>query len=82
MFGLGKVTCELCKARVSKREARRGQDARRASVCGGCYAGWEKAGRNCAKCGTRVVGMQDVGIFVEGSGLGHADCGGARLLRA
>ena len=81
MLGLGKVTCELCTTRVSRRDARRGQDSRGACVCGGCYAGWEKSGRTCVKCDTRVVGMQDVGIFFERKGLGHADCGGARLLR-
>jgi hypothetical protein len=82
MLGLGKVTCALCQGRVSRREARRGQDARRACVCGSCYTGWEKSGKSCAKCGTRVAGMQDVGIFVDPHGLGHSDCGGARLLRA
>jgi len=53
MFRLGKVTCELCKSRVPKRQARRGQDARGACVCGACYALWEKAGRKCVECGTR-----------------------------
>ena len=82
MLGLGKVTCDLCQERVSKRKARRGQDPRRACVCDSCYAGWEKSGRSCAKCTTRVAGMQDVGIFADPKGLGHSDCGGARLLRA
>jgi len=82
MFGLGKVTCELCKSRVSKRQARRGQDAQRACVCGPCYAQWEKAGRKCVECGASVRGMQDVGIIVARKGLGHSDCGGARLLYA
>ena len=82
MFGLGKVTCELCRSRVSKRQARRGQDAQGACVCGPCYVQWEKAGRKCVECGTWVRGMQDVGIIVARKGLGHSDCGGARLLYA
>jgi hypothetical protein len=82
MFRFGKVTCELCKSRVPKRHARRGQDAQGACVCGACYAQWEKAGRKCVECGTSVRGMQDVGIIVARKGLGHSDCGGARLLFA
>ena len=82
MLGLGKVTCEFCKTRVSKRRARRGQDARRACICDGCYGLWEKSGRRCPGCKTEVRGVQDVGIFVDARELGHSDCGGARLLRA
>lgn len=82
MLGFGKVTCELCHARVSKRQARRGQDAHGACVCGVCYAQWDKDGRRCVECGTSVRGMQDVGIFASRKGLGHSDCGGARLLFA
>jgi len=51
-------------------------------VCSPCYAQWEKAGRKCVACGTSVRGMQDVGIIVAHKGLGHSDCGGARLLYA
>jgi hypothetical protein len=82
MFGFGKVTCELCRSRASKRQARRGQDAHGARVCGACYTQWDKAGRKCVECGTPVRGLQDVGIFVARKGLGHSDCGGARLLYA
>jgi hypothetical protein len=82
MFGLGKVTCEFCKLRVPRRQAPRGQDARRASVCDKCYGAWEKSGKKCGECKTDVRGMQDVGIFSDARRLGHADCGGARLLRA
>ena len=35
-----------------------------------------------AVCDAAVRGMQDVGLFVDRTGLGHADCGGARVLRA
>ncbi len=38
MLGFGKVTCELCRLRVSRRRARRGQDAHGACVCGACYS--------------------------------------------
>ena len=82
MFGLGKVTCELCQSRVLKRHARRGQDARGACVCGACYTAWDKAGRKCVECGSAVRGMQDVGIFAARRGIGHSDCGGVRLLYA
>jgi len=30
----------------------------------------------------RLRGIQDVGLFVDRKGLGHADCGSARVLRA
>jgi hypothetical protein len=82
MFGLGKVTCALCQSRAPKRDARRGQDAQGACVCGACYTQWEKTGRKCVECGTAVRGMQDVGIIVARKGIGHSDCGGARLLYA
>jgi hypothetical protein len=82
MLGFGKVTCDVCGARVSRRDARKAQDAKGACICGVCYARWEKAGRKCAACETPVRGMQDVGLFGDRKGPGHADCGGARLLRA
>ncbi len=82
MFGLGKVTCSFCGARVRRRDARRGQDATGACVCGDCYSRWEQSGRKCAACDTSVRGMHDVGLFADKKSLGHADCGGARVLRA
>jgi hypothetical protein len=82
MFGLGKVTCVLCGNQVRRREARRGQDAVGACACDGCYASWEKTGRRCPACETPVRGMQDVGLLAEAKSFGHADCGGARVLRA
>ena len=82
MFGLGKVTCDLCKTRVARRQARRGQDHRRACVCDRCFVAWETGGKKCVDCQTAVRGVQDFGIFADGKGLGHTDCGGARLLRA
>jgi len=82
MLRLGKVTCELCQSRAPKRHARRGQDAQGACVCGACYAQWEKAGRKCVACGTAVRGLQNVGIILARKGIGHSDCGGARLLYA
>jgi hypothetical protein len=33
-------------------------------------------------CKTAVKGVQDVGLLATGPGLGHADCGGVRILRA
>jgi hypothetical protein len=82
MFRLGKVTCGFCRARVSRREARRAQDGIGTCVCGACYAAWEKTGRRCTVCDTPVRGMQDIGLFADRKGLGHADCGGVRVLRA
>lgn len=82
MFGLGKVTCLFCSARVRRRDARRAQDAKAAFVCGECYAQWDRSGRKCPACDTQVRGMQDVGLFADRKGFGHADCGGVRVLRA
>lgn len=82
MLGFLKVTCQLCTARVPRRRAHRGQVGRPAYVCNGCYEQWDNAGRACLGCGTSVHGTQDVGIFVDRKGLGHADCSGVRLLSA
>jgi hypothetical protein len=82
MLGIGRVTCVVCKARVRRREARKAQDGSGAHVCGACYAQWDTGGRKCAACNTSVKGIQDVGLLVSGQGLGHADCGGVRILRA
>lgn len=80
MFGLGKVTCSCCNSRVRRRQARKGQDAQGAYVCANCYTRWETTGRKCTACATQVRGLQDVGLFVDRRGLGHADCGGVRVL--
>lgn len=82
MFGFGKVTCVCCGERVRRRNARKGQDARGGCVCDACVARWETAGRRCPACATSVRGTQDIGLFVDLRSLGHADCGGARVLRA
>jgi len=82
MFRLGKVTCVCCGVRVPRREAQQAQDAVGACVCGACYAAWDRSGRRCVACDTAVRGMQDIGLFADRKGLGHADCGGARVLRA
>jgi len=82
MLGFGKVTCLFCGARVPRRDARKAQDAAAAYVCAACYARWDKGGRKCVECDSQVRGMQDVGMFTDRKALGHADCGGARVLRA
>ncbi len=82
MFHFGKVTCVCCGGRVPRREARRAQDATGACVCAACYAAWDRSGRRCVACGIPVRGIQDVGLFADRKGLGHADCGSARVLRA
>ncbi len=82
MLGFGKVTCGFCKTPVRRRDARKAQDGSKACVCDRCYAAWETSGRKCPACNTPVHGMQDVGLMSNRSSLGHADCGGARLLRA
>ena len=82
MLGFGKVTCAFCSTRVSRRSARRTQMDRSEYVCDGCYARWDSSGRKCSACETRVSGMQDIGMFTAQKALGHADCGGVRILRA
>jgi hypothetical protein len=81
MFAIGRVTCGLCKARVRRRDARKAQDDSGVHVCADCYTRWDATGRKCSACNSQVRGVQDVGL-VPHKGLGHADCGGARLLRA
>lgn len=80
LLGFRKVTCSCCASRVRRRQARRGVDGGNAYVCGGCYSRWEQTGRKCTACDTQVRGLQDVGLFVDKKGLGHADCGGVRVL--
>lgn len=82
MFGFGKVTCAFCSNRVRRRAARRTQNDRSEYLCEGCYTQWDAGGRKCAACDTRVSGMQDIGLFLAQRTLGHADCGGVRILRA
>ena len=82
MFGLGKVTCALCKMAVRRRDARKAQDRSGLCVCDRCYADWEKRDRKCAACNNAVRGLENAGLFSDRRRLGHAECGGARLLRA
>jgi len=84
MFGLGKKICVFCGQRVSAKQAlhapvRANGFVCRLFACRTSYEQWERSGRTCVECRTRVVGMQDVGAFFEQRALGHADCGGARL---
>jgi hypothetical protein len=82
MLGFGTVTCAFCSSRVRRRAARRTQNDRSDYVCEACYERWDSSGRKCAACDTRVSGMQDIGLFAVQKALGHADCGGVRILRA
>lgn len=79
MLGFGKKTCALCGGQVPARKAWRAPDRTDGFVCPGCYEAWERAGRRCVECQTRVLGLQDLGAFFERRALGHADCGGVRL---
>lgn len=79
MFGLGKKICAFCGQPVPAKQALRAPDRANGFVCRTCYEQWERSGRTCVECRTRVVGVQDVGAFFEQRALGHADCGGARL---
>lgn len=81
MFRIGRVTCMLCKLRVRRRDARKAQDGSAAHVCADGYSRWDAEGRQCAACHSQVRGIQDVGLVPQ-KGLGHADCGGVRMLRA
>jgi len=77
MLGFGKVTCHLCQGLVRKGHARRGQGGSRAYLCGACYGRWTETGRTCIVCNSSVRGFQDIALFIDKNGLGHADCGGA-----
>jgi len=79
MFGLGKKICAFCGQRVSAKQTMRAPDRANGFVCRTCCEQWERSGRQCVECRTRVAGMQDVGAFFERAALGHADCGGVRL---
>lgn len=79
MFFLGKKICAFCGEGVPAKHALRAPAHANGFVCRTCYEQWERSGRMCVECRTRVVGIQDVGAFFEQRALGHADCGGARL---
>ncbi len=79
MFGFREATCVLCKHRVRAREVLRGHAAKGVTVCRVCYEQWEDAGRRCAGCDAPVRGGQEVGVFMDRQGFGHADCGAVWL---
>jgi hypothetical protein len=75
MFRIRRVVCVLCRDRASGGEAIRGCAATGVMVCRACYEEWERAGRYCAGCRTRVGADQEVGVFMDREGFGHAECG-------
>lgn len=82
MFGFGRVTCSFCNGGARRRDARKALGAKGVFVCASCYGRWEEAGRKCVACDSPVRGIHDVGLFPDKKNLGHADCGGLRVLRA
>lgn len=76
---LMKLDCAVCRAPVTRNQFVRTRSTPRVAICRACYARWDAAGRVCTACRTPVRGSQEVGIFLERHGLGHADCGGALL---
>ena len=81
MFGLGKVTCAVCRIRVAEKETLRGRHRKEVAVCRTCYDAWERSGKSCVDCSTAVRGAQEIGVFPERHALGHADCGAVWLGR-
>jgi len=79
MFGLGRGPCVACDRHVPKKEVLRVRDRKDLVICRSCYDGWDREGRTCARCKTPVRGSQEIGVFLDRSTLGHADCG-ANLL--
>jgi predicted amidophosphoribosyltransferase len=76
MFGLGKVTCILCRNQVLQKEALRGRHQKDVGVCRVCYDSWDHSGRSCAVCHSPVQGAQEMGVSPDRQTFGHADCGG------
>lgn len=79
MFGFGKKTCGFCGSQVPGRDAFRAPDRSGAFVCSTCHEMWDRGGRTCVQCQTRVQGAQEIGAFFDRRALGHADCGGLKL---
>lgn len=79
MFGLGKVTCIVCRGQVSGKQALCGRHRKDIGVCRTCYDSWERSGRSCADCRYPVQGAQEVGVFPDRLAFGHADCGAVWL---
>jgi hypothetical protein len=80
MFGFGKLPCVLCDRVVSRKEALRLREHKEIVICKRCYDGWDRQGRKCQGCQTSVRGTQEMGVFLDHYGLGHADCGASRLV--
>lgn len=79
MLALFKKTCMFCNGVATK--GFRVPDRLKGFVCGECYQRWVDAGRNCTACGAPVNGMHEVGVFIHRQRmLGHAACGGLRLV--
>lgn len=79
MLGFGKVTCILCDQRVARTEALAVRDRKGLTVCRHCVDRWHDNGGTCPRCKTPLRGPHDVGIFLKGRRVGHADCGASRL---
>jgi hypothetical protein len=79
MFGLGKVTCIVCRGQVSEKQALRGRHRKEIGACRICYDSWERSGRSCADCHSPVQGAQEAGVFPDRHAFGHADCGAVWL---
>jgi hypothetical protein len=79
MFGLGIVTCVVCRSQVPEKQAVRGRHRRNIGVCRPCYDNWERSGRSCADCHSPVRGAQEIGVFPDRQALGHVDCGAVWL---
>jgi hypothetical protein len=81
MFGFGKLPCVVCDRVVPRKEALRLREHKAIVICKRCYDAWDRDGRKCKTCATPVRGTQEMGVFLDDHhGLGHADCGAARLV--
>lgn len=79
MFRFGRITCALCRAPARSTDVLRGRAVKGVTVCKECYEEWEAMGRRCVGCDKRVFPGQEVGIFMERHGFGHAECGAVWL---
>jgi hypothetical protein len=78
MLGFWRKSSAFCGATAKKRF--RTPDRVNGFVCRACFERWNGDGRRCVACGSPVNGTQEVGAFYDQRSLGHADCGGLKLL--
>jgi predicted amidophosphoribosyltransferase len=78
---IGRFRCSKCEAvRETSQRALRSPVRRHLGVCRDCLTKWERTGRRCGRCWSRVQPAVDMGLLLERGVFAHVDCGAAALV--